>query len=154
MNPEMKIIREVSDQVDDFYGDAVRLGDHAAYALKAIHRAQMTGLENVADNTFKSSDVFDFIKKQTARFSYWRQPFPEHKDTNQGFGLRLMDYLGHDLMARLKTVCDRLGIGDGSIEEKQERRRIYLMLIREFIRKMVAEYEIQSGFVNLKKREA
>lgn len=154
MNPEMKIIREVSDQVDDFYGDAVRLGDHAAYALKASHRSQMTELENIADNTFKSSDVFDFIKKQTARFSYWRQPFPEHRDTNQGFGLRLMNYLERDLMARLKTVSDRLGIGDGTIEERQKRRRIYLMLIREFIHKMVAEYEMQSGSLSLKKRES
>ncbi len=154
MNPEMKIIREVNVQVDNFYGDAVKLGDHAAYALKAVHRAQMTDLENVAENSFKSSDIFDFIKKQTARFSYWRQPFPEDKETNQGFGIRLMDYLEHNLMNRLKTVCDRLGIGDGSIDEKQERRRIYLMLIRQFIHKMVAEYEIQSGFLSLKKRES
>ena len=34
MNPEMKIIREVSDQAEEFYADAVRLGDHAAIALK------------------------------------------------------------------------------------------------------------------------
>ena len=34
MNPEMKIIREVRNQAEDFYDDAIKLGDHAAHALK------------------------------------------------------------------------------------------------------------------------
>ena len=70
MNPEMKIIREVSIQAEDFYDDAVKLGDHAAFALKATHRSQMTSLENIAESTFKTSDIFDYIKKQTSRFPY------------------------------------------------------------------------------------
>ena len=49
MNPEMKIIREVNIQAENFYNEAVKLGDHAAYALKAQHRSQMTNLENIAD---------------------------------------------------------------------------------------------------------
>ena len=68
MNPEMKIIREVSIQAEDFYDDAVKLGDHAAFALKAAHRSQMTSLENIAESTFKTSDIFDYIKKQTSTF--------------------------------------------------------------------------------------
>jgi len=147
MNPEMKIIREVSIQAENFYDDAVKLGDHAAYALKAAHRSQITSLESIAESTFKTSDVFDYIKKQIARFHYWRQPFPEHKDTNQGFGERLKQYLENDLSKKLTTICSpkRLNIGDTTDEEKQERRRIHLLLMRQFIRQVAAEYEYQTS---------
>jgi hypothetical protein len=143
MNPEMKIIREVSIEAEDFYEQAVSLGDHAAEALKARHRSQMTGLENIAESTFKTSDVFDYIKKQTARFSHWQKPFSELKNSNQGFGERLKNYLENDLAKRCDNVCTRLETGDSSYKEKQERRHIYLLLIRQFIRSMVVEYEYQ-----------
>jgi hypothetical protein len=155
MNPEMKIIREVSDQAENFYEDAIRLGDHAADALKAQHRSQMTELENIADGALKSSDIFDYIKKQSARFFYWRQAFAEHGDAKIGFGERLKTYLEKDMAQKLKTICDpeRLNIGNSSDEDKQKRRRIYLMLIRQFIHQMVAEYEYQTSPA-AKKREA
>ena len=143
MNLEMRIIREVNIQAEDFYEDAVALGDHAAYALKAVHRAQVTGLENVAESAFKTSDVFDYIKKQIARFSYWRAAFPEYKDPNIGFGERLKYYLEHPLAETMKRACSNLDIGDASDEEKQRRRHVYLLLIRQFVRQMAAEYEYQ-----------
>src|ERR1700738_2417077 len=98
MNREMKIISEVSNQAEKHYEDAIALGDHAAHVLRAAHRSQMTSLENIAESTFKTSDVFDFIKKQIARSSYWRQAMPENPSTsankkvNQGFGLRLKEF--------------------------------------------------------------
>ena len=155
MNPEMKIIREVNIQAENFYGEAVKLGDHAAYALKAPHRSQMTNLENIAESAFKTTDIFDYIKKQTARFPYWRQPFPENKASNAGFGESLKHYLEHDLKDKLATICGpkRLNIGDKTDEEKQERRLIYLLLIRQFIRQLVVEYEYQVS-LGSKKREA
>ena len=143
MNSEMKIIREVSIQAENFYEDAVKLGDHAAFALKAVHRSQITSLESIAESTFKTSDVFDYIKKQIARFPYWRQPFPEHTDKTVGFGERLMGYLEKELPKKLTIICNRLEIGNATDEQKQERRRIYLLLIRQFIRQMAAEYEYQ-----------
>lgn len=143
MNSEMKIIREVSIQAENFYEDAVKLGDHAAFALKAVHRAQITSLESIAESTFKTSDVFDYIKKHIARFPYWRQSFSEHTDAKIGFGERLMDYLENKLPRKLTIICDRLEIGNATDEQKQERRRIYLLLIRQFIRQMAAEYEYQ-----------
>jgi hypothetical protein len=143
MNPEMKIIREVSVEAEDFYEKAVELGRHAAETLKARHRSQMTGLENIAESTFKTSDVFDYIKKQTARFPQWRQPFPEQRQTPQGFGERLQTYLEVELAKRRDNVCTRLTIGDSTYDDKQERRRIYLLLIRQFLRSMVVEYEYQ-----------
>ena len=160
MNPEMKIIREVNIQAENFYNEAVKLGDHAAYAIKTQHRSQMTNLENIAESSFKATDILDFIKKQTARFSYWRQPFPEDKDANTGFGEKLKRYLENNLETTLKNVCspNRLNIGETTDEDKQERRRIYLLLIRQFIRQMVVEYEYQVSLGNTspgnKKREA
>lgn len=155
MNPEMKIIREVNIQAENFYSESVKLGDHAAYALKAQHRSQLTNLENIAESAFKATDIFDYIKKQTARFSYWRQPFPEDKESNAGFGESLKHYLEHDLKEKLATICSpkRLKIGDSTDEDKQERRRIYLLLIRQFIRQLVVEYEYQVS-LGSRKREA
>lgn len=143
MNPELKIIREVSMQAEEFYEDAIKLGDHAAHALRARHRSQMTGLENIAESTFKTSDILDYIKKQTARFPNWRQPDPTARDPNQGFGERLKEYLEKDLLKKMGTVCDRkhLDIGDATDEQKQQRRHIYLLLIRQFLRQMVVQYE-------------
>jgi hypothetical protein len=157
MNPEMKIMREVSDQAENFYDDAVGLGDHAANALEARHRSQMTELENIADSALKSSDIFDYIKKQSARFPYWRKGFAEHSDPKIGFGERLKTYLEKDMALKLKTICDpnHLNIGDSSDGDKKKRRRIYLMLIRQFIHQMVAEYEYQtSPAPPAKKKEA
>jgi hypothetical protein len=141
MNEEMKIIREVSIQAENLYEEAVKLGDHAAFALTARHRAQISSLESIAESTFKTSDVFDYIKKQIARFRHWQQPFPEHKDTAVGFGERLKSALENDLPQKLTVVYTHLKIGNTTDEEKQERRRIYLLLIRQFIRQMAVEYE-------------
>jgi hypothetical protein len=138
MNPEMKIIREVSNQAENCYDDAVKLGDHAAHTLKAEHRSQMTSLETIAESTFKISDVFDYIKKQTARFPYWRQGFPEYKNPELGFGEHLKSYLEDDLARKRDVICSAL-----KIQDIQERRRIHLLLIRQFIRQMVVEYEYQ-----------
>ena len=88
MNKEMQIIREVSAvaETEAFYRKAEKLGQHAAHALKASHRSQLTGLENIAESTFKTTDILDYIKKQTARFPYWRQGFPQGENPNEGFG--------------------------------------------------------------------
>lgn len=139
MNPEMKIIREVSNQAENCYNDAVELGDHAAYTLKAAHRSQMTSLETIAESTFKTSDVFDYIKKQTARFSYWRQGFPGNRNPELGFGEHLKNYLEDDLAKKRDVICNaRL-----NIQDIQERRHVHLLLMRQFIRQMVVEYEYQ-----------
>jgi len=135
---EMKIIREVSNSAEHFYIDAVKLGDHAAQTLKASHRSQLTSLETIAESTLKTSDVFDYVKKQTARFSYWRQPA---KDSSEGFGERLKNYLEGNLAQRRDIICRRLDIRNQTEEQQQEQRRIHLLLIRQFIRQMVAQYE-------------
>ena len=151
MNREMKIISEVNNQAENHYEDAIALGDHAAHVLKATRRSQMTSLENIAESTFKTTDVFDYIKKQTARFPFWRQSMPENqsspgnKKANLGLGLRLKDYLEQDLKNAADELCSssHLNIGNITDKEKQQRRRIHLLLIRQFIRQMVAQYEFR-----------
>ena len=138
-NREIKIIREVNNQAELFYQDAVNIGDHAAFAIGRSHRSQLTGLENVAESSLKITDIFDYIKRQTARYSYWRTAFPQH--SNDTFGERLRRYLEDDLAKVRDTMCDGLQIGNTSDEEKQLRRRVYLLLVRQFIGQMVIEYE-------------
>jgi hypothetical protein len=152
MKQEMQIILEVSQQAENFYEDAVQLGDHAAYVLKARHRSQMTGLENIADSALKASDVLDYIKRQTARFSYWRQNFPADP-SNQSFGERLKQYMEKELVEKRKVICSRshLNIDDKTDENRQVQRRVYLHLIRQFIRQMVAQYEYRVSFDDTRK---
>jgi hypothetical protein len=141
MNYETQVMLEISFESDDFYPQAADFGSHAAEALKDEHRAQLTGLENIAESTFKISDILDYIKKQTARFPHWRHTLARGENAQQGFGDRLRAYLENDLAKRRDIVCERLHIGDSAYEDKQKRRRIYLLLIRQFIRSMVVAYE-------------
>lgn len=143
MNKAMQTVLEISFEADDFYPQAAELGHHAAEALQARHRSQLTGLENIADSAFKVSDILDYIKKQTARFPNWRQPLARGGQTQQGFGERLRAYLEQDMAKRRDDVSKRLEIGDSSYDDKQERRRIHLLLIRQFIRSMVVTYEYE-----------
>lgn len=152
MNKEMQIIREVNIAAENFYEDAVQHGDHAAYALTKAHRSQMTGLENIADGTAKVSDILDYIKRQTARFSYWRQSFPGEKPSDEAFGERLKNYLEEDLAGKRDSIAKVLKVGNQTDQEKTLRRQIYLLLIRQFIRQMVAEYEYRVSFERDRKR--
>jgi hypothetical protein len=152
MNTEMQILREVNIAAEYFYGDAVEHGKHAAYVLTKTHRSQMTGLENIADSSPKVSDILDYIKRQTARFPYWRQSFPGETPSDEAFGERLKDYLEKDLKDKRDAICSRLEIGDESEPHKTWRRHTYLLLIRQFVRQVVAEYEYRVSFGPDRKR--
>lgn len=145
MNRKMQIIREVNAQAELFYSDAVGLGDHAAIALKKTHRSQLTSLENIVESTLKTSDVFDYIKKQIARNEDWRKASRDQRDANQGFGERLKTYLETRLPERITTISNAIGNTDATDEEKQERREIYLLLIRQFIRQVVVQFEYRAN---------
>ena len=140
MNNTMKIIREVNNQAEEFYKDAVGLGDHAAEAMGKARRSQMTSLENIAESALKTSDVFDFIKKQIARHDDWNKPFKGYKDANLGFGERLKTYLEKEIPPKITIIVNSVGT-DGTIDKEQQRKQIHLMLIRQFIRQVVVEYE-------------
>jgi len=155
MKREMQIILEVNHQAENFYEDAILLGDHAAYALTIRHRSQMTGLENIAESALKTSDVLDYVKRQTARFAYWRQDFPNGEASKGSFGERLRTYLEEELAKKRDVICrERLKIGDKTDEHRQIRRRVYLLLMRQFLRNMIAHYEYRVSFSETPKKGA
>jgi hypothetical protein len=158
---ESQIILEVNIQAESFYEDAVKLGDHAAYALGKDHRSQMTGLESVAESAFKAADVWDYVKRQighSSRSADWQRRAPadaSFKDLkDQPFGERLKNYLEDELKKRCESMCEsKLGIDKKTKSEKElmVRRRAYLLLIRHFIRSMVIQYEYRVGFAREQK---
>jgi len=148
MNKDMQIIREVNIQAEYFYADAIQLGNHAAYALRKNHRSQLTGLENLANSALKVADILDYVKRQTARFPYWREGFPPAENPTQSFGERLKDYLEIKLQERRDIICGpkMLNIDNKTEENRHLRRRIYLLLIRQFLRQMIIQYEFNVSF--------
>jgi hypothetical protein len=146
LNIEMQIIREVNEQAELFYDKAQKLGTLAADAMGTGRRSQMTGLENIVETTLKTSDVYDYIKKQMARFDDWRdtpkkrhgQPPEEQK--SKGFGESLLEQL-EALKRTRDTICEHLGIPNQIDEHRRMRQHIFLQLIRQFIRQVVIEYE-------------
>ena len=134
MNQQMKITKEIAQVTDrdDFYTRAKELGEAASKAFDSRHRSQMTNLENIANSTLKVTDVLDYIKKQVARADkgkMWRK---------DNFGIRLKDYIEQSLRARQRDIC---AILEDIEENSSEGQRIYLDLIREFVRQLVVHYE-------------
>ncbi len=156
MEKEMQIILEVNYQAEVFYAEAIQLGDHAAFALGDKHRAQMTGLESVAESAFKVSDVLDYVKRQTGRFPYWQQRAPENASfkgtSDESFGERLKMYLEQTLAQKRDAICkDRLKIGDKTEGERATYRHVYLLLVRQFVRHMVIHFEYRVSSAKLQK---
>ncbi len=151
MNRNMRIIREVNDQAEQFYPRAEKLGKLAAKMIEKDHRSQMTSLENIAETTLKSSDVYDYIKKQMARphFDKWRippnQPRPPQgqQQPNKSFGQSLLDELDR-LKGTRDFICTHLSIGIETDEDKYDRQQVFLKLIRQLIRQVVVQYEFSS----------
>ncbi len=131
MNQQMKILKEIAQVADndDFYNRAKRLGEIASRAFDGSrHRSQLTNLENIANSTLKVTDVLDYIKKQIARLDMWRK---------DNFGDKLKKYIEQSLRKRREEICGRLKIEENS----SEGQKIYLNLIREFVRQLVVHYE-------------
>ena len=138
MNQGMKIIKEVAQVADrdDFCGRAKTLGEIASSAFGEKHRSQMTSLENIANSTLKVTDVLDFIKKQFAKAK------PNEGWRKDDFGIKLKKYIEQSLRKRREEICHVL---EGVEEESVEGQRIYLSLIREFVRQLVVHYEYRTS---------
>jgi hypothetical protein len=134
------IMLRINEQAELFYDKSQELGILAAQSFteergeerQQRHRSQMTNLENIAETTSKATDVLDYIKKQIARQEEWR---------NKNFGEILKSYIESNLKADVPIICASVGIDDKTDEDRRERRRIYLLLIRQFIRQIVVRYE-------------
>lgn len=138
MNQRMKILKQIAEVADggDFYAKAKELGEIASMAFGERHRSQMTSLENIANSTLKVTDVLDFIKKQFAKSdanTRWRK---------DDFGVELKRYIEQSLRARRREICIPL---ENVEVESVEGQRIYLNLIREFVRQLVIHYEYRTS---------
>ena len=136
MNQQMKILKEIAQTADsdDFCNRAKELGEGASKAFGSRHRNQMTNLENIANSTLKVTDVLDYIKKQVARsenHKIWRK---------DNFGTRVKEHIEQSLRAQRREICGRL---EGIEENSLDGQRIYLGLIREFVRQLVVHYGYQ-----------
>ncbi len=127
----MRILREVALQADRFYDQAQALGHKAATNLTDKKRSQISGLENIANCALKTTDVFDYIKLRTARQKEW-----------QSWGPELLTYLGRDLRTQSESITATLEIDRDSAEGLE----VYLLLIREFVRQLAAQYEYACKF--------
>lgn len=84
--------------------------------------------ESVANDSMKVTDVFNYIKTRTARQSEWR---------DQNFGFDLLAYLEKDMGKIRIDLIGKLTIAPNT-KESQE---VYILLIREFVRQLAAQYE-------------
>jgi hypothetical protein len=130
----MEMLREVSLRADNFYGEAEKLGTIAAKALTDKKRSQISGLQATANSALKTTDVFNYIKLRTARQPEWQQG---------RWGIELLEYLSRDLRTDRKEICGDLGIQDPNSPEGLE---VHLMLIREFVGQLAAQYEYACKF--------
>ena len=137
MNRQMQLVRAVALKADAFYGTAEKFGARMARPFSHEHghergRAQITGLEAIANSALKASDVLDYVKKQTARHEEWYK-----------------DNLGPDLLSFLTDGGpDSLYKQRGAIEKSLsldavERQQVTVMLYREFIRQVAAHYQFE-----------
>lgn len=147
MKKRVELIIRVNKEAgsEEFYQESQHLGTLAALSFreerdKSRHRAQMTGLENIAETTLKATDVLDYIKKQTARPRGWQIQVGEKRER---FGESLKTYIESGLEPYLERVCSGGFITTTTEEGKQERRNAYLELIRQLIRQIVVQYEYQ-----------
>ncbi|MBU0496244.1 MAG: hypothetical protein KKA73_07105 [Chloroflexi bacterium] len=129
----MRMLREVALRADGFYPTAERLGHKAAKELTERKRAQITGLESIANSALKTSDVFDFIKIRTARQKEWQ---------NGHWGSELLKFLSQDLRRHREQICAVLQVEPQSAEGLE----VHLLLIREFVRQLAAHYEYDCQF--------
>jgi hypothetical protein len=125
------MLRAVALRADNFYAQAENLGKKAAVSLERKKRAQISGLEGIANSALKTTDVFDFIKLRTARQKEWKD-----------WGPGLLEYLSHDLYDWRKDICNELGKDSQSVDGLY----VHLLLIREFVHQLAAHYEYACEF--------
>lgn len=147
MNKRTKIIILVNEEAERLYTRALELGELAAktFSQESVtgrerHRAQMTGLENIAETALKWTDVLDYIKKQIARQRGWTKVYD-----GKSFGESLKKYIDEELPEHVTHVCNHVPIGNESDEDKRDRQQVYLELIRQFIRQVVVHYEYKAS---------
>lgn len=143
----LKMIREVSLMADGFYNQAEALGKIAANNEHGIddeeadeakrssdkkrkHRAQITGLESIANSALKVTDIINYLKTQTARRKFWQ---------SGELGQQVLKFINVELVEKKRQICTELKLPLDQVEAQQ----VHLHLIREFVYQFAAQYEYQ-----------
>lgn len=140
----MKMLRAVALRADKFYPDAEKLGRSAAVALTADKRSQITNLESIANVALKVTDIYDFIKVRTARDAQQSDAKKKRGWHQEDLGPKLLAYLSRNLRDERNEICQKLQIDPNSAEGIH----VHLLLIREFVRQLAAQYEYACKFSN------
>jgi len=135
----MQILLEVAFEADRFYGQIQTLGNKAAEALTGRKRSQLTNLQGIANSALKVSEVLDYIKTQTARDKKANRDHGWHRDD---FGRTLLQFIEVTLAQTKTSIYQR--INNLTDYDQQE---IHLLLIREAVRQLTAQYEFKLGDV-------
>jgi hypothetical protein len=135
MIQNLRILTEISLKADYYSEQAQALGKEAAKDFGNRRKAQIKGLENIANSALKVTDVLDYVKKQIGRHGFWKS-----------FGEKLKTHLEKNIREDKDSICQKLNL-DNSKETGFEGQEVYLTLIREFIRQMTVhfEYELAVG---------
>ena len=123
----LKTMREVGMHLDGLYTKIQELGTLAATSLGGGKRAQITGLESIANSALKVGDVRDYIKIRTARQREW---------LTHGLGKELLAFIENDLERKRTETCKTLGLN-----QPMQQQQVYLLFIRELVRQLAAQYE-------------
>ncbi len=126
MHRTLAIRRAVALRSDQFAAKAEELGALAAQVISGTSgRSQLTGLEAVAQGTLKIADILDYIKLRVGRQDAWRR---------SDFGRQLLGYLQSEIKGKANIpIQPQL--------TPAEQHQVTLLLMREFIRQLMAHYE-------------
>ena len=141
MKREILFVQQISLKADNFYSDGERFGKWAKLAF-GNSRSQIRGLESIANSSLKVADILDYIKKQTGKQKareQWRK-----LQGNQEFGPALLNFISDSLRTKRDEVCVVISaLPNQAVVDELEKQRIFLALIREFIRQVSAQYELE-----------
>ncbi|VFU18280.1 hypothetical protein SCFA_4010004 [anaerobic digester metagenome] len=140
MKKQLTILQLLNLAADEFYEEAKHMGRLANHALSTKGRSQMKGLERVANSLVKVSDIFDNVKKQTARHEEWQ---------TDNFGQQLLTFLEQDLRTRTEDIVKQAQEAIRESETDQhpteitalDKQEIYIRLCQEYVRQLVVHYE-------------
>jgi len=137
---ELALRRTVAAKSDLYYEATKEFGGLAriAFAAGASGKAQIRNLENIANSASRVSDILDFVKRQSGRQTRW---------LTHEFGPLLLKKLDNDLKAdseqvfkEVQTATSGLTTSEVGGLHEDDRRRIHILLCREFVRHLSAHY--------------
>ncbi|MBN2533492.1 MAG: hypothetical protein JXB88_11395 [Spirochaetales bacterium] len=134
MDNKMKIYKEISYFTSrrEFYEKAKKFGGNA----KRISKTQLSNLLNLADTTFKVTDILNYIKNQAAKSK------KNQNWNNNDFACKLIDLLYDNETGLICTYKKKIANNPEYKNELKEWniQKIHLRLCRIFIRQMVVHY--------------